>query len=192
MAFVGINSNQQDSITEVGRPRRSGTTFPFPILKDPANKIADRFGACARPRCSCSIKIARCAIGAASTISTASALASRSPRRGDLEVALDELLAGKAVSQPTTEALGCLIGRVKRPEPSGDVTYSKQIVRILQNRCVECHHEGQIAPFTLDQLRRSGGLGRDDSRSRARAPHAALVRRQGARPVQEQPLAHQG
>ena len=76
---------------------------------------------------------------------------------------------------------GCLIGRVKRPEPSGDVTYSKQIARILQNRCVECHHEGQIAPFSLDQLRRSGGLGRDDSRSGARAPHAALACRSGAR-----------
>src|SRR5262249_420250 len=39
--------------------------------------------------------------------------------------------------------------RVHRAAPGGDVTYSKQIARILQNRCVECHHEGQIAPFSL-------------------------------------------
>ena len=37
----------------------------------------------------------------------------------DLEAVLGELLAGKTVSQPTTEAIGCLIGRVKRPDPSG-------------------------------------------------------------------------
>jgi hypothetical protein len=42
-----------------------------------------------------------------------------------------------------------LIGRVKRPDPSGNVTYSNQVARILQSRCVECHHEGHIAPFAL-------------------------------------------
>ena len=35
--------------------------------------------------------------------------------RHDLTAALDELLEGKPVSQPTTEAIGCLIGRVRKP-----------------------------------------------------------------------------
>ena len=69
--------------------------------------------------------------------------------RDDLELALGELLDGKPVSEPTNEAVGCLIGRVKRPAPSGDVTYSNQVARILQNRCVKCHQEGQIGPFAL-------------------------------------------
>jgi len=50
---------------------------------------------------------------------------------------------------PDTETIGCVIGRVKRPGPTGEVTYSKQISRLLQDRCVECHHAGQIAPFSL-------------------------------------------
>ena len=29
------------------------------------------------------------------------------------------------------------------------MTYSNQIARILQNRCVECHRDGEIAPFAL-------------------------------------------
>ena len=48
VAFIGINSNQQDSITEVAaQAQRQSLTFP--VLKDPANKIADRFGAVRTP-----------------------------------------------------------------------------------------------------------------------------------------------
>ena len=44
VAFVGINSNQQDAPTAVGHYAKThGLTFP--ILKDPGNVIADRFGA---------------------------------------------------------------------------------------------------------------------------------------------------
>ena len=51
VAFIAINSNQQDSATEVAaHATREG--IPFPVLKDPANKIADRFGLSARLRSS--------------------------------------------------------------------------------------------------------------------------------------------
>ena len=36
-----------------------------------------------------------------------------------LQMAIDELLAGKPVSQPTTEAIGCLIGRVQASRARG-------------------------------------------------------------------------
>ena len=59
------------------------------------------------------------------------------------------MLDGKEVSVATTEAVGCHIGRVKDIEPSGEVTYSNQISRIMNKRCVECHREGELAPFPL-------------------------------------------
>jgi peroxiredoxin len=148
VVFVGINSNQQDSITEVGAyAQRYG--IKFPILKDPANKIADQFGATRTPELIVLDKDR--AIRYRGRIDDQYGIGIQKPKalRNDLEVAIEELLAGKAVSQPTTELAGCLIGRVQRSEPTGDVTYSKQIARIMQNRCVECHHEGQIAPFSL-------------------------------------------
>lgn len=148
VAFVGINSNQQDSITEVAAHAQRHN-FPFTILKDPGNKIADRFGAVRTPEIFILDQDRAVRYWGRIDDQYGIGFSKQKPSRGDVEVALEELLAGKSVSQPTTEALGCLIGRVKRPEPSGDVTYSKQIVRILQNRCVECHHEGQIAPFSL-------------------------------------------
>ena len=69
--------------------------------------------------------------------------------REDLRVALDELLAGKSVSQPEASAVGCFIGRVADPKPDSQVTYSDHIAQILQRRCVECHRDGEIAPFAL-------------------------------------------
>jgi hypothetical protein len=50
---------------------------------------------------------------------------------------------------PTTEALGCHIGRVKQATESSEVTYSDQIARIFQAHCIECHREGRIGPFVM-------------------------------------------
>jgi hypothetical protein len=59
------------------------------------------------------------------------------------------LLQGQPVRQAETPATGCIIGRVQRPSAHGTVTYSNQISRILQQRCVSCHRAGAIAPFAL-------------------------------------------
>src|SRR5207244_12362785 len=44
VAFVGVNSNREDSITALGRYGRLHH-IPFPLLKDVGNVVADRFGA---------------------------------------------------------------------------------------------------------------------------------------------------
>jgi len=67
----------------------------------------------------------------------------------DLQNTLDELLDGKAVSKPITPAVGCIIGRVRQPNEKATVTYSNQVSRVLQKHCLECHREGEIAPFEL-------------------------------------------
>lgn len=35
------------------------------------------------------------------------------------------------------------------PRAAAGPTFSKEVVRILQNRCQSCHHDGDIAPFSL-------------------------------------------
>ena len=75
----------------------------------------------------------------------------------DLARAIDELLAGKEVSKPQTEPIGCLIGRVREAREDSDVTYSNKIARIFQDRCVECHRPGQIGPFALESYEDAGG-----------------------------------
>lgn len=78
-------------------------------------------------------------------------------RQTELRNAIDELLAGKKVTQSYTKAVGCLIGRVHEAKNDSDITYSNQIVRILQKRCVECHREGEIAPFALTKYEEVAG-----------------------------------
>lgn len=148
VAVVGINSNQQDPLTKVAAFAQRHEV-PYPILKDPANQVADQFGALRTPEAFVLDGERRIRYRGRIDDQFGIGYQKPEPQRRDLAVAVEEVLAGKDVSKPYAEAPGCLIGRVKRPDPSGDVTYSKQIARLLQRRCVECHHEGQVAPFSL-------------------------------------------
>jgi peroxiredoxin len=71
------------------------------------------------------------------------------PSRHDLEEAIKDLLAGKDVAVAETKALGCLITRPRTADAQSQVTYAKQISRIFERRCVECHRPGLIGPFSL-------------------------------------------
>ena len=64
--------------------------------------------------------------------------------------ALDQVLAGKAVTVKHTQAIGCPLNRVKKPEKTeGIVTFHRDVQPILQTRCQVCHRPGDVAPFAL-------------------------------------------
>jgi peroxiredoxin len=67
----------------------------------------------------------------------------------DLENAIEEVLAGKAVSHPIAEAIGCLIGSERETKKDGSVTYYRDVLPLLQANCQECHRPGEIGPFSL-------------------------------------------
>src|SRR5262249_56474948 len=67
----------------------------------------------------------------------------------DFITAIDELLAGKEVSVKSTEVAGCLISHPRRVGAKGEVTWSKQVSRIVQEKCQDCHHANTAAPFSL-------------------------------------------
>ena len=71
------------------------------------------------------------------------------PTRGDLKEALDELLAGRPIATPRTDVAGCPIERSRNPRSGQEVTYARQVSRIIQARCQECHRPGEIGPFSL-------------------------------------------
>jgi peroxiredoxin len=73
----------------------------------------------------------------------------------DLEKALDEVVAGKPVSNPVAAAIGCPIGVERKVERDGAVTYYRDVLPILQNRCQECHRPGQVGPFSLMTFRQA-------------------------------------
>ncbi len=187
VAFLGINSNQQDSITEVASHAQRHK-IPFHVLKDPGNKVADQFGAVRTPEVFVLDGDRVVRYWGRIDDQFGIGYQKSEPTRNDLDVAIDELLAGKAVSVATTTAPGCLIGRVQRPEPSGDVTYSNQIARIMNDALRRMPSRRANRAVFAYRLRRSRRLGRDDARSDSRAPDAALAGRPGPRRVQEQSL----
>lgn len=148
VAFLAIDSNQQDSLARLGQLAKThGMTFP--VLKDPGNAAADQFGAQRTPEIFVVDSSRRIRYWGRIDDQYGVGYSRSAPRRADLAIALDELLAGKTVSQPVTKVTGCHIGRVLRETARGDVTYSKDIARVLQHRCMVCHREGAIAPFPL-------------------------------------------
>src|SRR5205814_1038019 len=69
--------------------------------------------------------------------------------RHDLRDALDAILAGKAVQEPVTEAVGCRIFYPKEKAVVGKVTFYKDVLPVLQNHCQLCHRPGEVGPFSL-------------------------------------------
>ena len=150
VAFLGLSSNVQDSITELAAYARIHG-IEFPLLKDLGNVVADRLAAVRTPEAL--VLDERRVVRYRGRIDDQYGVgtARERPVSEDLRRALDELLAGEEVSQPRTEPVGCHIGRIKHAKPDAEVTYSNQIARLLQRRCVECHRPGEIAPFALTE-----------------------------------------
>jgi peroxiredoxin len=154
--FVGINSNQQDSLAEMAHYARRHE-LKFLQLKDPGHTVADQFGAQRTPEVF--VLDENRAVRYAGRIDDQFGVGyvRAGVRRRYLAEALDELLAGEPVSTPAVEAVGCFIGRVRRETSGGDVTYSRQIARVFQDHCVQCHRPGQIAPFAMTSYNEVAG-----------------------------------
>ncbi|MBX9790242.1 MAG: redoxin domain-containing protein [Pirellulales bacterium] len=154
VAFVGIDSNQQDSLTDlVAFANKYG--LKFPLLKDRDQTVADQFGATRTPEVF--VLDAQRTIRYRGRIDdqygqgSSSGYAKTKITRRDLASALDELLAGGEVAQPSTQVAGCLIGRKPKVSARGEVTYTKHIAAILEKHCVACHRPGEVGPFALTE-----------------------------------------
>jgi peroxiredoxin len=108
VAFVGINSNKQESVAEVAEHAQKHG-FSFPVLKDVGNVQADRFGAQVTPEIY--------AYDASLTLRYHGRIDDSREESGvhtrDLQNALDAILEGKPVPLAETKAFGCTIKRVQ-------------------------------------------------------------------------------
>lgn len=79
------------------------------------------------------------------------------PRQRLLESALEASIAGKAPGIAALASPGCAIepkqvSSTSAVATSPAVTYARDIARIIQNNCVECHRAGGVGPFALDSF----------------------------------------
>ncbi|MGK9369237.1 thioredoxin family protein [Melioribacter sp. Ez-97] len=107
VSFVGINSNKQESVEEI-KEHAKENGFEFVILKDEKNVIADKFGASVTPE----IYVLNSDFEILYHGRIDDSRKEDEVKTRDLRIALDEILAGKKVSNPKTKAFGCTIKRV--------------------------------------------------------------------------------
>jgi len=105
--FLGINSNKQESVQEIVE-HSLRNNFPFPVLKDHRNVIADRFGATHTPEVYVILPGGKVVYhGRIDDSQNIERVQSR-----DLKDALDAIVARRPVPRPETRAFGCTIKRV--------------------------------------------------------------------------------
>lgn len=148
IAFIGVNSNVQDSLTEV-LAYANRARIKFPMLLDTEHRLADLLEATRTPEVM--VLDAEQNIRYRGRIDNQYAISVKrsNPTVEDLANALTDLLNGREPRVTRTEAIGCVIGRRSVKPPTGEITYSKHIAPIFNKACVECHREGEIAPFPL-------------------------------------------
>ncbi|MDQ7818136.1 MAG: thioredoxin family protein [Melioribacteraceae bacterium] len=107
IAFVGINSNKQESVEEI-KNHAKDNNLSFPILKDEKNVIADKFSASVTPE----VYVLNSNFEVLYHGRIDDSRKVTEVKTKDLRKALDEILGGKTVSNTKTKAFGCTIKRV--------------------------------------------------------------------------------
>ena len=150
VAFLAIGSNSHDALTEIGAfVRRHQLTFPF--LKDLGNVVADDLGAERTPEVFLLDQDRVVRYRGRIDDQYGIGYIRDEPQTRHLADAIEALLADKPVAVAKTDAVGCIIGRVRKADETSTVTYSNQIADVLQRNCVECHRPTQIGPFALTE-----------------------------------------
>jgi hypothetical protein len=65
----------------------------------------------------------------------------------DLQGAITSAAAGKTTDNTTP--VGCIFEAWKTHPLASTVTYTRDIAPILNTSCIDCHHAGEVAPFSL-------------------------------------------
>lgn len=107
VTFLAINSNKTEPVDEV-KEHAKKNNFDFIILKDDNNKIADRLGATVTPE----IYVLNSDYEVLYHGRIDDSRDEKNVKSNDLATALDEILAGKKVSNKKTVAFGCTIKRI--------------------------------------------------------------------------------
>jgi peroxiredoxin len=153
---MAVMSNRQDSLEEIGA-FVARQNIDFPVLKDAGNQFADSLDAKRTPEIFVFDAQRQLRYRGRVDDQYGIGYVREEPRRQDLRIALNELTSGQDVSVPSTKAVGCIIGRTKITDTQSKITYGANVAKILNQRCVSCHREGEIAPFSLTEYEEVAG-----------------------------------
>lgn len=148
LQIVGVNASAGDTREKIA-VHAAEFKIAFPVLCDARQSVADILGA--ERTCEVFLLDPQRIVRFRGRIDDRHQYTTKrdEPERHDLVLAIESLLAGKPVTVKTTEVAGCLISRVRHAGAKGEITWTKQVSRIVQEKCQDCHHANTAAPFSL-------------------------------------------
>ena len=142
-----VNANAEDTPAKI-KKYIAERKIMFPAIKDSNLALADHLSASRTPEAI--IVDANNSVRYRGRIDDNQDL--KKVLRHDVREAVDSVLAGRPVERARTLALGCTIFReAAKPKviTANAVTYAKDVAPILFKNCVDCHRDGESAPFAL-------------------------------------------
>jgi peroxiredoxin len=152
VALIGINANKEESPQQIAEHARE-YRIAFPILKDDAHQAVKALGAKVNPEAF--LLDDRFVVRYQGRIDDgySARLKPKVSSRNDLELAIEDLLAGKPIRNPKTVGYGCPIPGTRRgianPAAQAKTKFYRDVLPILQTNCQSCHRPNNIGPFSL-------------------------------------------
>jgi peroxiredoxin len=144
VAFFMLNPRLRDSRESIAMEAEE-FGYEFPILVDETQLVAESLGV-ERTAESLVIDPATMTVVFRGSVDDADNLF--------LKNALTAVLSGQAVANTRPAPVGSAISFASREQSQpGQLSYSRDIVPILQDNCVSCHHDGGIGPWSMSSHR---------------------------------------
>jgi peroxiredoxin len=146
----GLTTNEDDTAAEIAKSAKR-FDLTFPVFKDERLKAADALDAIHTPEVF--VLDGNFVVRYRGRIDNM--YSERLKKHAEitefnLRQTLAELVTGRPVSGPATQAVGCKIYREKKEiAKEGKITYHRDVAPILQKHCQECHRPGEVGPFAL-------------------------------------------
>jgi peroxiredoxin len=170
VAFLGLNASPQDDRASVAREVRE-YAIDFPVLLDETQLVAEALGITRTAEVLVIATDGRRLVYRGPIDDGRHYGTQRPAREHYLRDALGALLEGKPVETAVREAPGCLIHFPERER--GALTYTGGIAALLERRCVDCHRDGGVAPWSMtgyDAVRGWAPMMREVVRTRRMPP----------------------
>jgi peroxiredoxin len=146
--FLAVNANAHDTAEAIAEHAKK-FAIPFPVLRDEKQRVADSFKAERVPEAF--LLDANRVVRYQGRIDDQFGIGFQKikPIETELVKAIDAVLSGAEVKIAKTAVAGCYITRAPQAKKETTVTYAKDVSRIMQKHCQECHRAGQIGPMPL-------------------------------------------
>ena len=157
VVVVGVFSHPaEDAATVAAHVKEQG--IPFPCLTDDGTTLADKLAVDRVPTVVVLDSGRKVRYAGRVDDQFAVGVHRAKPTTRELLDAVESVLAGKDVGVPFAAAAGCKLTRATTAKPTA-VTYHKEISRLIQTRCQDCHRPGEAAPFALTSYKQAKGWG---------------------------------